>query len=327
MKNIVIIGGGTGTYTLLSGLRKFPSNNSVIVSGADDGGSTGRLRKDLGVFPPGDLRQCLLGLSYTEDSMKRLFAYRFDKGELRGHTVGNIVLAALEKTSGNIETAVELVAKMLNVRGRVLPVTLKPTRLTAVLKDGKKVVGEHYIDEPSSPHSAPIKSLSLTKAKANPKAVEAILKADTVVFGPGDLYTSTLPNLLVKEINRALAKSRALKVLVTNIMTKQGQTDGFTAVDFIKVVNKYLKMGGSKSQVDALVVNIQKPAVRQMLKYRKHKSQWVSPELKGLRQFKIKISAGKLIAQNTFEKANGDGLQRSFLRHDADKTARIIWEL
>src|SRR3989344_21191 len=148
MKNIVIIGGGTGTFTLLSGLRKFPTNNSVIVSSADDGGSTGRLRKDLGVFPPGDLRQCLVGLSYTEEHLKQLFNFRFESGELKGHTAGNIILAALEKITGSVDEALLLASKILNVRGAVVPVTLKPTLLSAVLANGKKIISEHQIDMP-----------------------------------------------------------------------------------------------------------------------------------------------------------------------------------
>src|SRR6185369_15773855 len=137
MKNIVIIGGGTGTFTLLSGLRKYPSNNTVIVSSAVDGGSTGTLRKELGVLPPGDIRQCLVGLSYTQKEMQELFNFRFDKGSLAGHNVGNIILAALEKIAG-AEKGIKLASKMLNVRGQVLPITLTPTTLSATLKNGKK---------------------------------------------------------------------------------------------------------------------------------------------------------------------------------------------
>ena len=146
MKKIVIIGGGTGTFTLLSGLRKFPSDNSVVVSTADDGGSTGRLRGELGVIPPGDIRQCLGGLSYTDETLRKLFSYRFAKGDLKGHTVGNIIIAALEKITGSVEQAIIQSAKMLNVRGQVVPVTLHPTRLSAIYNNGKKIIGEHNIN-------------------------------------------------------------------------------------------------------------------------------------------------------------------------------------
>ncbi|MFY9463160.1 MAG: gluconeogenesis factor YvcK family protein, partial [Candidatus Sungiibacteriota bacterium] len=208
MKNIVIIGGGTGTFTLLAGLRKFPTNNSVIVSSADDGGSTGVLRRELGIMPVGDIRQCLVGLSYTDDAMRNLFSYRFDRGTLAGHTVGNIILAGLEKTAGSMEKAIALAGAMLNVRGAVLPVTLVSTTLAATYADGKKVSGEHLIDEPRTHRTSPIVSLKLTPAApANPAALTALEKADAIVFGPGDLFTSVLPNLIVKGVAERIRAS------------------------------------------------------------------------------------------------------------------------
>ena len=150
MKNITIIGGGTGTYTLLSGLKKYPVNLSVVVSTADDGGSTGILRRELGVVPPGDIRQCLLGLSFAHQKTKDLFGFRFSEGELSGHVAGNIIISALEQIQGNIKDAVQTCAKILKVKGRVLPVTLKSTTLVAKYANGKTVVGEHNIDEPKS---------------------------------------------------------------------------------------------------------------------------------------------------------------------------------
>ncbi|MBI2483950.1 YvcK family protein [Candidatus Uhrbacteria bacterium] len=207
MKNIVIIGGGTGTLTLLTGLRAFPTNNSVIVSTADDGGSTGILRRELGVMPPGDLRQCLLGLSYTDPVLRRLFAYRFDRGSLNGHTVGNIMLAALELVSGNSETALRECSKLLNVRGAVVPITKKPTLLSAMLENGRRIVGEHFIDEPKHNGTAKIRSISLSPSgPANPRALRLIKEADAIVFGPGDLFTSTLPNIIVDGVARAIRR-------------------------------------------------------------------------------------------------------------------------
>src|SRR6266404_6126862 len=241
MKNIVIIGGGTGTFTLLSGLRKYPSNNTVIVSSADDGGSTGVLRKDLGVMPPGDIRQCLVGLSYTQKELQELFNFRFDSGSLKGHSAGNIIIAALEKITGGIEPAIELASKLLNVRGQVLPVTLTPTVLSAELNNGKKLIGEHNIDDQDPKGKAsPIKNLKLSAAKVNPRILKELAQAHAIVFGPGDLYTSILPNILVKGMKEAINKSKAKKILITNIMTKFGQTDGFKASDFVKVLQTYL---------------------------------------------------------------------------------------
>lgn len=324
MKNIVIIGGGTGTFTLLSGLRKYPSNNTVIVSSADDGGSTGQLRKELGVFPPGDLRQCLVGLSYTDRPMRDLFSYRFERGGLAGHTAGNIILAALEKITGNVEQAINLAGKMLNVRGQVLPVSLAPTVLSAILKNGKKLVGEHNIDDQNPKGKAsPIKSLHLSAAKANPKAILALKQADVIVFGPGDLYTSILPNLLVKGIAEAISQSKAKKVLVTNIMTKFGQTDGFKASDFVEILKRFL----AKARLDVAIMNNKKPSSKLLAIYNKQKAEFVEPNAKAAEKLGVKVIASDLVSEFVQPKISGDRLQRSFLRHDSDKTAKIIWEM
>lgn len=323
MKNIVIIGGGTGTFTLLKGLRKFPVNNSVIVSSADDGGSTGILRKELGVFPPGDLRQCLVGLSYTEESFKELFNYRFSEGELKGHAVGNLILAALEKITGSVDKAVSLTGKILNVRGEVLPVTLKPTLLTAVYENGKTVVGEHKIDQPKQVKSIKytIKSLKLSPlVQANPKALKAVKQAHVIVLGPGDLYTSILPNLLVKGVKEAIDSSKAIKVLVTGLMTRPGQTNGFTTKDFVEEVNKYL----GKKKLDLAVVNTKKPQVKALSVYKKTGSEFVEPD-KEIPN--TKIIGADLLSDAVFVANKADKLQRSFLRHDSDKLAKIIYDL
>ncbi len=323
MKNIVIIGGGTGTFTLLSGLRKFPSNNTVIVSSADDGGSTGVLRKELGVMPPGDIRQCLVGLSYTQKEMQELFNFRFDKGSLSGHSVGNIILAALEKITGNVEEAIELSSKMLNVRGQVLPVTLTPTTLSAVLQNGKKIVGEHFIDDQNPKGKAsPIKNLLLSAGKVNPKALKALEQADVIVFGPGDLFTSILPNVLVKGVAAAINKSKAKKVLVTNIMTKFGQTDGFKAADFVTTMEKYLK-----GKIDYALVNNKKPSPSILQKYSKEKAIFVETDMSALAKTKVEAIAQDLLAEASVSKVPGDKLKRSILRHDSDKLAKVIWEL
>ncbi len=321
MKNIVIIGGGTGTFTLLNGLRKFPTNNSVIVSSADDGGSTGKLRSSLGIFPPGDLRQCLVGLSYTEEHLKELFNYRFEKGDLAGHTAGNIILAALEKIMGGVEPAVSLAGKLLNVRGAVLPVTLKPTLLTAVLNNGKKLVGEHNIDQPRRDFRFKISDLRLSpNQKANPKALAALKAADVIVLGPGDLYTSILPNLLVKGVKEAMDASKAKKVLVTALMTKPGQTDGFDAETFVEVTNQYL----GKKKLDAVIVNTKKPDAKALSLYKKTGAEFVKP-VESIE--KTEVLSAELISNQIHKKSAADKLHRSILRHDSDKLAQIIYEL
>jgi uncharacterized cofD-like protein len=321
MKNIVIIGGGTGTYTLLSGLRKFPVNNSVIVSTADDGGSTGILRESLGVVPPGDIRQCLVGLSYTEDYLKDLFSYRFEKGVLKGHAAGNIIISALEKITGGIKPAIALASRMLNVRGEIIPATLKPTNLSALLENGKKIVGEHNIDEPKKNFESGIMNLELKpKLPANPDAVKALKSANVIVFGPGDLFTSIIPNLLVKGIREAINNSKAKKVLVCNIMTKFGQTDGFAASDFVNELEKYLK-----DKIDAVVVNSEPPKNKIFAKYKKEKAEMVRLDEKNIKT--AKIIKANLIHNFKFKRNHADSLKRSFLRHDPDKAAKIIWEL
>src|SRR3989344_1236325 len=268
MKNIVIIGGGTGTSTLLSGLRQLPTNNAVIVSTADDGGSTGRLREELGVVPPGDIRQCLVGLSYGDPVVSDLFNYRFDSGSLKGHAVGNIIISALEKSTGSIEKAIIQTAKLLNVRGYVVPITIHPTILSATLEDGSQIKGEHNIDEPQHNGDLGITNLELAPSgPANPRALELIKNAQAIVFGPGDIYTSTVPNLLVDGVREAIAQSKAKKILVVNLMTKWGQTNGYKASDFVNGINRYLL----PASIETVIVNTKQlePAVIERYKQEK----------------------------------------------------------
>lgn len=322
MKNIVIIGGGTGTFTLLSGLKNFSANNSVIVSSADDGGSTGRLRKELGVFPPGDLRQCLLGLSHGDEKLKAIFNYRFQQGELKGHNAGNIILAALEKITGDINSAIAAASKLLKVRGSVIPVTLKPTLLTAILANGKRIVGEHNIDMSREVSNSKFKIQNLKLAPTGPAnlhAIQALKNSDVIVFGPGDLYTSILPNLLVKGIKQAIDSSRAKKVLVCSLMTRPGQTDGFTPADFEDEVNKYL----GKKKLDAIIVNTKKPTAQVLAKYKKTGAEFVTPEIK---KAKAEVLKAELLSSQVFKRSNNDPVPRSLVRHDSDKLAQVIYE-
>lgn len=328
MKNIVIIGGGTGTFTLLAGLRKFPTNNSVIVSSADDGGSTGVLRRELGVMPVGDIRQCLVGLSYTDKAMRDLFSYRFDRGSLAGHTVGNIILAGFEKTTGDREKTIALAAAMLNVRGAVLPVSLTPTTLAATYADGRRVSGEHHIDEPRTRRTASIVSLKLTPAApANPAALAALEKADAIIFGPGDLYTSVLPNLLVRGVADRIRASSAKKIVITNIMTKAGQTDGFRASDFIRVIGSYIAKKGAASPVDIALINTKNPPASGRAQYQKEGARFVTPDAPAIRALGVAVVAGDFLSATAHQRAAGDRLARSTLRHDSDKTARAIWKI
>ncbi|MBI5400846.1 MAG: YvcK family protein [Candidatus Yonathbacteria bacterium] len=340
MKTVVIIGGGTGTFTLLQGLRQFPINNIVIVSTADDGGSTGILRRDLGVMPMGDIRQCLIGLSYTVPSLQKLFAYRFDTGTLKGHNAGNVILAALQKVSGSPEGAIAEAARLLNVRGEVLFVSRQPTTLSAKLSDGRVIKSEHELDEPVTKKRAPIKKLMLSparilgreirsgeKAEANPRVLDALARADAIVLGPGDLYTSTFPNLLVPGIAGAIRASQGKKILVTNIMTKLGQTDGFKVSDFVREVNAYLGGSADAPAIDCVLVNTKKPRADILVRYRNEKASFVEPDIEKVKKLGVQVIAKAVISNHLEKKMKGDALSRSHVRHDPAKLAEIIWNL
>lgn len=325
MKNIVIIGGGTGTLTLLKGLRSFPTNNSVIVSTADDGGSTGTLRTELGVMPPGDVRQCLLGLSYADPTFQQLFAYRFDRGSLKGHTIGNIMLAGLELITESSEKALREAARLLNVRGSVVSVTKKPTTLTAVLENGRRIVGEHLIDEPRHDGTLRISSLSLSPSgPANPNALRLIKEADAIVFGPGDLFTSTLPNIIVDGVASAIRASRAKKILVTNIMTKYGQTYGFAVSDFLSALEQYLGAKQGERVLDTVIVNTKAPSAGILARYKKEKAMPLELDRLELKKRGVVVVTADLLSRTAVKKDKGDGLKRSIARHDSLKTARAI---
>lgn len=327
MKTIVIIGGGSATFTLLKGLRQFPTNNIVIVSTADSGGSTGILRKDLGVMPWGDIRQCLIGLSYTAPALKDLFNYRFDTGSLKGHSAGNIILAALQKTTGSPESAIAEAARLLNVRGEVLFASQTPTTLSAKLANGTIIKGEHEIDEPVTKSRSPIVELRLSSAEVNPRAIDAIGRADAIILGPGDLYTSTFPNLLVPGIDEAIAHSKAKKIAITNVMTKLGQTDKFKASNFIKETNRYLHQHNTDGGINVAIVNTKKPAPAILALYRKEKAVFVEPDIEVIKKLGLEIIAKPLITDSVHKKANGDKLKRSIVKHDSEKTAELIWNL
>lgn len=323
MKNIVIIGGGTGTFTLLASLRSYPCNTSVIVSTADNGGSTGALREELGVMPMGDIRNCLSGLATVDSPFSRAFSYRFESGSLKGHVLGNIVLAALQKVTGTVEGAIIQCAKLLDVSGHVVPVTLEPTELSAGLADGTVIVGEHAIDEPTHDGKRVIRSLALSPADPNPRALRLLADADLIVFGPGDLYTSTLPNLLVRGVADAVRSSRAKKVLITNLMTKYGQTDGFSASSFLTALERYLGEG----MISTVVVNVQRPSDEWIVRYGGAHAEFVKPDIGEIEKKGRTVVADALVSENIFAKSCADQLTRSYLRHDSDKTAKHIWEL
>ncbi|MHB9112749.1 MAG: gluconeogenesis factor YvcK family protein [Thermoleophilia bacterium] len=252
---IVVLGGGTGLATLLSGLKNFTSNLTAVVTVADDGGSSGRLRREMGILPPGDIRNCLVALAEDESLMGRLFQYRFEEGEgpLSGHCFGNLFLAALTKVTDDFEEAVRLSSKILKTRGTVLPASLDLVWLKAELDDGTLVEGQSAI----AGSNRCCRHIWLEPEDARPTSavMEAIAKAEIIVAGPGSLFTSILPNLLIREITEAVAAAGCPRVFICNVMTQPGETMGFSAADHLEALVEHTQAG----IVDSMLVNTAEP--------------------------------------------------------------------
>ncbi len=312
MKHVVVIGGGTGTFTVLSALKKYPLHLSAIVSMADDGGSTGMLRDQYGVLPSGDVRRALVALSDSESILRELFGYRFKEGGLHDHNFGNLFLAALEKITGDFTLALREASIILNVNGEVVPVTLDDVRLYAELEDGKILRGETQIDIPKTATRLPIKKIWLQpEAKMNPSVKRVLHHADLIVIGPGDIYTSVIPNLLVKGVAEAIKTSKAKKVYIANMMTKFGETHGFTGKDFVEKIEEHL----GKKVLDYVIFNNKKPAASVLNKYKKAQAEMVSVE--GLN---MKNKEPKYILTDLLDSGG-------FIRHSQKKLAKIILSL
>jgi uncharacterized cofD-like protein len=322
-KKIVIIGGGTGTFTVLSGLKHYPVDLTAVVTMADDGGSTGRLRDEFGVLPPGDLRQCLVALSEADLVMRRLFNYRFDKGELAGHAFGNIFISTLERVTGSLDKALDVAGKILNIRGRVIPVTLSKVGLVAELKNGKVLHGESALSDYQLVSRFGVKKIFLTpKAKANPKALRAIKEADMIIVGPGNLYASLIPNFLVTGVGRAVIASRAKKIYVANLMNKHGHTDDFLVSDYVRVLEAAI---GKKGVFEAVVYNTKKPAQALLRKY----ADEGEPVVCGVECLRgdFELIGTNLLAGDLAKTVKKDMLRRTLIRHDPDKLAKVLMSL
>lgn len=250
---VVALGGGTGMSTMLRGIKLYTKNINVIVTVADDGGGSGMIREELNILPPGDIRNCLTALADTEPLMKELFRYRFKSGRLEGQSFGNLFLAAMCDVSGDFVTAIEKMSSVLAVTGNVLPVTKDDVNLVGVLRDGSRIVGESHIPVAAAEKHSPIDHIELLPEDVVPfdRCIAAINDADIIILGPGSLYTSIIPNLLVDGIAFALAASAAKKVYVCNVMTQPGETDGFSAYDHVAAIEKH--MGGN--YIDYCIAN------------------------------------------------------------------------
>ena len=310
--NITTIGGGTGTFHVLSGLGKNKALNlAAIVSVADSGGSTGELRDEFGILPPGDIRRAIVALSGDSEIVRRLFEYRFREGSaIAGHTVGNLLLTALSDITGNFERGIEELSEMFDVRGKVIPVTLDDVSLGVTLANGQQVIGETHIDLPTHDANIPIReAFLLGGGQLNPRAREAIENSDYVIIGPGDLYTSIVPNLLCVGMVEALRATRAKIVYVCNIMTKHGETDHFTVEDFVRVIEQYL---GAEC-LDYLLVNSGRLRPDLVEKY---SGEGKIPVV--LHDRAALMAKGIKIVERDFTSAT------DYLRHDPHKLARTV---
>ncbi|MBU3179675.1 gluconeogenesis factor YvcK family protein [Clostridium psychrophilum] len=310
---IVVIGGGTGLSTMLRGLKKYTNNITAIVTVADDGGGSGVLREDLGILPPGDIRNCMLALAETEPLMDELLQYRFTDGRLKDQSFGNLFLAAMDGISNNFEEAVQKMSSVLAVTGRVIPVTLDNMVLKAKLKNGMIIDGESNIPQGVIDNNSPIDEVFIEPkdARALKEALVAINEADAVILGPGSLYTSIIPNLLVKEIRNSLSKTKAIRVYVANIMTQPGESDNFGVIDHIKAINKHTKC----KVIDYVVVNTGKISSELEKKYLDENSNMVNINEEEVKKLGIGV------IKKDFVKVG-----KGYIRHDADKLAAILVE-
>lgn len=321
---VVTIGGGTGSFSSLMGLKKYDLKLSAIVSMLDNGGSSGILRDELGVLPPGDVRQCLVALAESSKLLRDLFNYRFEDGGLKGHSFGNIFLSTLEKQSGSMKKAIEEAGKILRISGTVIPVTFtKSSQLCVDLEDGTKIVGETHIDvvEKKQKRSPILKVYLESEAIINDDAREAIGKADVILIGPGDLYTSLIPNILVTGVPEAIKKSNAKKIFVMNLMTKYGHTSGYGARRHLEEIEKHLGRG----IIDYILINSKTPKKAILSWYDEYEEYPVEDDLNEDNSFKV-IRAD-LIKDVVITESASDALRRSIIRHDSKKLASEVVKL
>ena len=308
---IVAIGGGTGLSTLLRGLKAYSANITAIVTVADDGGSSGRLRRDTGMLPPGDIRNCLAALADREKLLTELFQYRFKTGEgLSGHSFGNLFLSALNDITGDFEAAVDASSKVLAIRGRVLPATNADVQLWAQMDDGRIVEGESNIPEAGG--KIQILGCTPEAPPAIPEAIEAIKRADLIVMGPGSLYTSIIPNLLVPEITRAISRSNCPRIYICNIMTQPGETDGYSVADHIRAIDRSC---GGQSLFDAVLVQSKSPSEASLKRYATERAHPVFCDREDIAKL------GRRILQANIMREDPTTHQ---VRHDPDKVARAL---
>lgn len=319
----VVIGGGTGSFTVLSGLKTYAKDITALVNMADDGGSTGQLRDELGALPPGDVRQCLVALSDTP-KVRDLFNYRFEEGSFKGHAFGNLFLTALEKMAGNFAEGVELASRVLNITGRVEPITMTNVTLCAEGEDGEPIRGEYTIAHETLA-SRP-KIWLEPDATANPLAIDAIMNADVVVIAPGNLYGSLAPALVVPGIGEALMHTKASRVYVSNLVTKPGPTSQFKVHDFADELERLV--GGRF--LDYVIYNTRRPNDQLLERYAHEGEYGVEAEMEAFESRPWSAIGARLLADTAWNGAQAsDPLAhtRSYIRHDPDAIARQLMRI
>ncbi len=310
---LVVIGGGTGSFTLLNTFKRSFSSITALVNMADNGGSSGMLRDELGVLPPGDIRQCLVALSDTPE-LRDLFNYRFDSGTLKGHTLGNLFLSALEKTTGNFTEAVKTASKVLRISGEVIPITTVDTHLVMLDSDKKRITGQSLIENTDmSNEMRPNLSLE-PNAEINPEARTALLNADIIVIAPGNLYASLAPALLVRGVGDALEAAKAKKIYVCNLVNKPKQTDDYDVDDYAKEIERFI----GSPVLDYVIYNSGEPTADLLSRYTRDGEYLVKYNPESDPERKYKVMGLPLIANEEVQIREGDPLahSRSLIRHD-----------
>lgn len=314
---VVVIGGGTGLSILLKGLKKFTPNITAIVTVADDGGGSGVLREDLGMLPPGDIRACMLALANTEPTMEKLFQYRFSDGMLKGQSFGNIFIAAMNGIYGNFETAIKESSNVLAITGKVFPMTLENVKIRAELQNGKIVEGESHISSESVKEKSKIKRVSIEPEiiEPLPEALISIKEADLIVLGPGSLYTSVIPNLLVKDLIDAIYNSKAPKAYIVNVMTEPGETDRYGVLDHVQAILDHSK----HDILDYVIANTEAVSEEVLDKY----------IYDGSVPIKIEDSDEKILAQNgiTLIASSLIDIEQYYIKHDSVKLSELLVHL
>ena len=307
---VVTIGGGTGLSVLLRGLKKYPLEITAVVTVADDGGSSGKIRSDMNIPSPGDIRNVIAALSDVEPYLEKMFQYRFDSGEVKGHPVGNLMIAAMTDIHGDFSTAVKVMSRILNVRGTVLPTTNDIATLNAVLSDGEIIRGESSITKAGGV----IDHVYITpsRVKPNEDVLKAIEEADYIIMGPGSLYTSIIPNLVISKVSEKIRESNAKKIYVCNVMTQHGETDNYSVSDHIIAINKHVE----ENIFDLVIANSREFDDSILSKYHKEKQEPVKIDHEKIEELGIKLI-----------KNNDVGIvDNNTIRHNAEKVSELIYD-